>query len=80
MRESKISLHIIKNVHLYLSVHYVRVLGKMGEFEGEETPFCRKQRPDGRPQAVPVRRRRSLTGIDSRAKGFLPPQENRNES
>ena len=25
----------MKNVHLYLSVHYVRVLGKMGEFEGE---------------------------------------------
>ena len=38
-------------------------------------PFCREQRPDGRPQAVPVRRQRSLTGIDSRAKGFLPPQD-----
>ena len=35
---------------------YARVLGRMGEFEGEGTPFCRKQ------------------------KGFLPPQENRNES
>ncbi len=46
----------LNNVHLYLSVHYARVLGKMGEFEGEETPFCRKQ------------------------KGFLPPQENRNDS
>ena len=38
-------------------------------------PFCREQRPDGRPQAVPVRRQRSLTGSDSRTKGFLPPQE-----
>ena len=55
---------------------YARVLGRMGEFEGEGTPFCRKQRPDGRPQAVSVRRRRSLTGIDSRAGGFLPPQKN----
>ena len=56
-------------------------------FEGETTgtpslaslregwgPFCRWQRPDGRPKAVPVRRRRSHTGIDSRAKEFLPPQ------
>ena len=55
-------------------VYCVQVLGKMGEFEGEETPFCRKQRPNGRPKAVSVRRRRSLTDIDSRAKGFLPPQ------
>ena len=77
----------MKNTYLYLPVYYVRVLGKMGEFEGDYGnafprfaaerlgPFCRKQRPDGRPQAVPVRRRRSLTGIDSRAKGFLPPQK-----
>ena len=62
--------------------------GEDGEFEGETTgrpslaslrkgwgPFCREQRPDGRPEVVPVRRRRSLTGIDSRAKGFLPPQK-----
>ena len=54
--------------------HSARVLGRMGEFEGEGPPFCRKQRPNGRPQAVSVRRRRSLTDIDSRAKGFLPPQ------
>ena len=44
-----------ENAHLYLSGHYVRVLGKMGEFEGEETPFCREQRPNGRPKAVSVR-------------------------
>ena len=61
---------------LFLSVrHCVRVLGRMGEFEGEGPPFCREQRPNGRPQAVSVRRRRSLTDIDSRAKGFLPPQD-----
>ena len=43
--------------------------------EGGVFPFCREQRPNGRPKAVSVRRRRSLTDIDSRAKGFLPPQE-----
>jgi len=51
----------------------------MEEFEGEETPFCRKQRPDGRPQAVPVATKEA-TGIDSRAKGFLPPSKKRDES
>ena len=33
-----------ENVRLCLPVCCVRVLGKMGEFEGEETPFCRKQK------------------------------------
>ena len=57
-------------------------LGEDGEFEGGNqwnafprfaaerlAPFCREQRPDGRPQAVPVRRCWSLTGIDSRDTG-----------
>ena len=77
----------MKNTYLYLPVYYVRVLGKMGEFEGDYGnafprfaaerlgPFCREQRPDGRPQAVPVRRRRSPTGIDSRAKGVSSPSK-----
>ena len=34
----------MKKLYLCLSVYYARVLGKMGEFEGEETPFCRKQK------------------------------------
>ena len=34
---------------IFTCLYYVRVLGKMGEFEGEETPFCREQRPNGRP-------------------------------
>ena len=64
--------------YLYPSAHYVRVWGKMGEFEGESTGtpflaslgkgwalFAASSDPTGG---------RSLTGIDSRAKGFLPPQ------
>ena len=44
----------------------------MGEFEGEGTTFFRKQRPDGRPQAVPVATQEA-TGIDSRdATGWRP--------
>ena len=40
----------MKNAHLYLPAYYVRVVGKMGEFEGEETPFCRKQKGGLPPQ------------------------------
>ena len=64
---------MLQKIHLYPPAHYVRVLGKMGEFEGEETAFCRKQRPDGRPQAVPVATKEA-TGIDSRDEGFPFPQ------
>ena len=37
-------------------------------------PFCREQRPDGRPQAVPVATKEA-TGIDSRDKGFPLPSQ-----
>ena len=63
----------------------MRVLGKMGEFEGETTgtPFLALLRkgwalfaassdPTGGRRPCPLGD--SLTGIDSRAKGFLPPQ------
>ena len=49
--------------------------GKDGGPGGKETTV-RASRDRRRPQAVPVRRRRSLTGIDSRDKGVsFPPEE-----
>ena len=35
-------------------------------------PFCRKQRPDGRPQAVPVRRLGALRASTAEQRGFFP--------
>ena len=68
----------MKNVHLYLSVHYVRVLGKMGEFEGELRERLSSLRRKGlglfAASCGPtgggnVDARKVITGIDSRAKG-----------
>ena len=87
-RSKKIKYHCMIQKCSYLPVkHSARVLGSMGESEGDYGnafprfaaerlgPFCREQRLNGRPQAVSVRRRRSLTDIDSRAKELLPPQD-----
>ena len=68
---------MLQKIHLYPPAHYVRVLGKMGEFTG--TPFpalLRKGRALFATGSDPPRRRPcpsgdSLTGIHSRAKGFL---------
>ena len=64
---------MLQKIHLYPPAHDARVSGKMGEFEGEFT---------GTPFLALLRKGRALfaAGIDSGAKGFLPPQENRNES
>ena len=51
-----------------------RVGGRMGGLGGRKRPL-RASRDRRRPQAVPVRRRRSLTGIDSRDKGVPFPPE-----
>ena len=78
-----------ENVSLCLPVCCARVLGKMGEFEGEPRerlsslrserpgPFCRKRRPDGRPRAVPVATREWASTAEQR--GFFPLKKS-NES
>ena len=50
--------------------HSVRVLGRMGEFEGEGAPFCRKQRPNGRPKAVSVMNIKGSKSRPARARGL----------
>ena len=60
----------------FVLVHSVRVLARMGEFEGERRerlsslrygkagPFCREQRPNGRPQE-PYGHRQQSKGVPS---------------
>ena len=61
-----------KNECLRQSIIMCGFWGGWGSLRGEGTPFCREQRPDGRRRPCPLGD--SLTDIDSRAKGFLPPQ------
>ena len=54
------------------SPHHVAGFGE----DGGRIPFLpRAATQRAARRAVPVRRQRSLTGIDSKAKGFLPPQK-----
>ena len=48
--------------------------GRDGELGGKGNPSSAGSDPTGGPWAVPVRRRRSLTGIDSRARGSPSPK------
>ena len=65
-----------ENVSLCLPVCCVRVLGKTGEFEGEprERLSSLSQAASRRATAGRVRCDEG-TGVDSGAKGFIPPQK-----